>query len=114
VKELRQPRSKGGRIPAPAFFKTEQKLARELRVVAVLAKGLVPVGTLAGPSGAEPLLYVGRGDFGPFGLDHKAQSVAQRLAQDRAGQLISNHVTGVTSRPQCLQTRARARIGSAQ
>ena len=91
-----------------------EQLAGELGVIAVLAERIVGVGALGGPPGAEELLDVLCGHFGRLGLDHEADRITQGLSQYQAGKLVANHATGVTSRPQCLQTRARARIRSAQ
>ncbi len=106
---------KGRRIPALLFLEAAQELPRELGVVAVLPEGILGMGSFGRPAGAEPLIDVGAGDFRRLGLDHESEGIAECLAQNAPNEMIADHPdTGTTSRPQCLQTLARARIRSAQ
>jgi hypothetical protein len=75
----------------------------------------VRMGPLTGSTRAQPIVHIGSSNAGGFGLDHEAQCVSESLPQNRRYELFSDHPsTGGTSRPQCLQTRALASIGSAQ
>ena len=108
--------AKSGGSQPPAFSKAAQQLTGELGVVGVLAEGKVRVGPLSGPPGSQPAFDVHLGHLRWLGLDHEPERVAQCLSQNRAGETDprSRRVAGATSRPQCLQTRARARMRSAQ
>ncbi len=115
TKQLGEACGEARRLPTPGCLEAPQQLSGQLGIVAVLTEGELRVGPLPGASGLEPSLDVNPGHLGGLGLDHESQRVAQRLSQNRPGQPIGRHpVAGATSRPQCLHTRARARIRSAQ
>ena len=71
---------------------------------------------------SQALIHVRAGRVRWLGLHDKPQGVPQGLAEQGTGEFISGRGgsgslsphPGTTSRPQCLQTRARARIRSAQ
>jgi hypothetical protein len=115
AKELGQAGGKCSGVPPASVLEAPQELAGELGIVGVLAKGKLRVRSLLCPAGSKPIVHVRSSHLGRLGLDDESQGVAECLAQQRSGELILRYPdTGSTSRPQCLQTRARARIRSAQ
>jgi hypothetical protein len=80
-----------GWIPAAGRLETSQQLSRELCVIAVLAEGELRVGPFTGSAGTEPAFYIQLGGLGRSSLDHESESIAQCLAQDRAGEAIRGH-----------------------
>lgn len=115
LKELSQTSSKHSRVPSAGVTKARYQLARELRVIGVLAEGKCGMGPLAGTAGAKPAFYVYSRDFRRPRLDDETKCVTQRLPEQGSDKPISTQLcNGGTSRPQCLQTFARARIRSAQ
>jgi hypothetical protein len=115
LEQLSQPARERGRIPTLLILEAPQELPGKLRVIAVLAKGILRVGSLGRPADTEPIVYISAGDFGRLGLDYESECVAECLTQNAPDEMVSYHPdTGTTSRPQYLQTRARARIRSAQ
>jgi hypothetical protein len=106
---------KHGRVPAASLTITSQKLSGELRVIGILAERKVGMGPLTGTAPAQPAFYVYAGNFGRPRLDYKAECVTQCLPKNGSGKLFCPQARdGATSRPQCLQTFALARIRSAQ
>lgn len=115
AKQASQTVGECSRVPASSLLEAEQKLPGELGIVRVLAKAKLRVSPLPRPAGSEALFHIGSSHFGGLGFDNEAQRIAERLAQERPGEPIFRYPdTGSTSRPQCLHTRARARIRSAQ
>jgi hypothetical protein len=52
--------------------KAREELAGQLGVVAVLSKGEIGMGALAGSANAEPMLHIVPGNFWRLGFDHEA------------------------------------------
>jgi hypothetical protein len=102
-------------VPASSLLEAEQEFPGELSIIRVLAEGKLRVRTLLCPAGSKPILHVRSSHVRGLGFDNKPECVAECLTQERSGKLIFRYPdTGSTSRPQCLHTRARARIRSAQ
>jgi hypothetical protein len=115
LKELSETSREHRGIPSAGVTKARYQLPRELGIIGVLAERKLRMGPLTGTVRPQPALYVYARDFGRLRLDHETKCVTQRLPEQGSGQPISTQLfNGGTSRPQCLQTFARARIRSAQ
>ena len=67
---------------------TAEELTGELGVVAVLAEREVRMRSATGVTASQAVLDIGSGRFRRLGLDNEAQRIAERLAEEAAGQRV--------------------------